>query len=151
MHPAAFQELQQRIRESQKRLQKLIDADWKASVIKYPEVLDYFYQQIDVQIPRSTGTTVIGNDDYTSMGIPTSGSRREKKSHRREREVTVPPLPPPPQAQRPRYRRRGSDAYFSVTQAANMGAPLVPMPPANPQPYPGHLPPGPPTWGFPGM
>jgi len=150
MHPAALQELHHRIRESQKRLQKLIDADWKASVIKYPEVLDYFYQQIDVQLPRSTGTTVVGSDDYTGMGTRTSGSRREKRPHRREREVTAPPPPLPPQVQRPPHRRRDSDAYFSVTRAANLGAPPAPMPPANP-PYPGHLPQGPPTWGFPGI
>ncbi|KAF1992119.1 hypothetical protein K402DRAFT_306600, partial [Aulographum hederae CBS 113979] len=53
LHPYALQQLQRQIADADARLKRGIDADWKTCVIKYPEVLDYFYNQVQVQLPRS--------------------------------------------------------------------------------------------------
>jgi hypothetical protein len=37
--------------EAEAELKRGIDADWRASILRYPEVLDYFYSLVKVSIP----------------------------------------------------------------------------------------------------
>jgi len=51
IHPAYIAQLQGQIAEAHADLKRGIDADWRASVLRYPEVLDYFYSLVEVLIP----------------------------------------------------------------------------------------------------
>jgi hypothetical protein len=56
LHPHLVAELQRRIAEADLDLKRDIDADWKACVVRYPEVLNHFYSQINVALPRQVET-----------------------------------------------------------------------------------------------
>lgn len=43
--------LQAKIAEAHAELKRGIDADWRASVLRYPAHLDYFYSIIEIRIP----------------------------------------------------------------------------------------------------
>lgn len=52
IHPAFVSQLQTQINEAHAELKRGIDADWRAAVLRYPEVLDYFYSLVELRIPR---------------------------------------------------------------------------------------------------
>jgi hypothetical protein len=52
--------LQAQIQESHAELKRGIDADWRASVLRYPVVLDYFYSLVELRIPSDQSPRVAG-------------------------------------------------------------------------------------------
>lgn len=53
LHPVALAQLQAQISEAHAELKRGIDADWRASVLRYPEVLDYFFSLVEVRLEVS--------------------------------------------------------------------------------------------------
>ena len=52
IHPQYVSQLQAQISEAHAKLKRGIDADWRASVLRYPEVLDYCYSLVELRIPH---------------------------------------------------------------------------------------------------
>lgn len=90
-------------------LKRGIDDDWKASVQRYPEVLEYFYGLVDLTLPSDDDP---GVRDPPLSALNGGGTTRERKvrlrepsererggegERRRRRErATTPVAPPPP-------------------------------------------------------
>ncbi|KAH8730919.1 hypothetical protein GQ44DRAFT_700085 [Phaeosphaeriaceae sp. PMI808] len=114
--------LQSQIAEAHAELKRGIDADWRASVLRYPEVLDYFYSLIDLRLPNDRSQEVI-QPPFAAAGYADRGYDRggyinvsnlgieKKKKKRRDRDGSVgperhaalhrvmrgpPPVPTPP-------------------------------------------------------
>ncbi|KAF2400467.1 hypothetical protein EJ06DRAFT_464178, partial [Trichodelitschia bisporula] len=51
LHPHLVAQLQRQIADADADLKRGIDADWKACVIRYPEVLNHYYSQVNVTMP----------------------------------------------------------------------------------------------------
>jgi hypothetical protein len=51
--------LQTQIAEAHAELKRGIDADWRASVLRYPEVLDYFYSLVELRLPDDHSREVV--------------------------------------------------------------------------------------------
>jgi hypothetical protein len=52
LHPHLVAQLQRQIADADADLKRGIDADWKSCVVRYPEVLNHFYGQVSVTMPR---------------------------------------------------------------------------------------------------
>ncbi|KAL5118861.1 hypothetical protein ACEQ8H_003183 [Pleosporales sp. CAS-2024a] len=112
--------LQSQIAEAHTNLKRGIDADWRASVLRYPVVLDYFYSLIQLRTPSDHSPEVI-QPPFAAAGYADRGydlgyndsavglERKKKKRRDREgsagpeRHVAVhrvmrgpPPVPTPP-------------------------------------------------------
>jgi hypothetical protein len=112
--------LQAQIAEANAELKRGIDLDWRASVLRYPVVLDYFYSLIELRLPNDRSQEVVqppfAAAGYADRGYdagyidPTVGVERKKKK-RRDREGSAgperhaalnrimrgpPPVPTPP-------------------------------------------------------
>lgn len=127
----------QNIAEVQAHLKRGIDEDWQASVQRYPEVLTYFFNLVEITLPADDEPGVTG----LSMGsLPShrKTSRQQTGGNRRRASIAAPmpaityreePLPsrtPPPLEYRrgPRDRRSGGfrpaiqqPAYFAQKYA----------------------------------
>lgn len=91
-------------------LKRGIDEDWKASVQRYPEVLEYFYGLVDLNLPGDDDPGVRdpplsalgggggGRERKVRLREPVEGGRRrrERVERERERERERPVAPPPP-------------------------------------------------------
>lgn len=125
LHPAALAQLQAQISEAHAELKRGIDADWRASVLRYPEVLDYFYSLVDLRLPSERSPSVaeppFAAAGYADKGYERSGSfsKEGKKKKRRDRETSAAPL-----------SRRDDHMYTVVGRAK--GPPPVPTPPIQP-------------------
>ena len=51
LHPHILATLQRQIADANAELRRDIDADWKACVMRYPEVLTHFYSMVSVRLP----------------------------------------------------------------------------------------------------
>jgi hypothetical protein len=51
IEPIYVTTLKSQITEAYAELKRGIDADWRASVLRYPAVLDYFYSLVEFRIP----------------------------------------------------------------------------------------------------
>ncbi|KAF1834376.1 hypothetical protein BDW02DRAFT_498496, partial [Decorospora gaudefroyi] len=98
IHPMYVATLQTQIAEAHAELKRGIDADWRASVLRYPEVLDYFYSLIELRLPDDRSRQVV-EPPFAAAGYADRGyadpSRlvvKEKKKKRRDREGSVPPV-----------------------------------------------------------
>ncbi|KAF1929978.1 uncharacterized protein M421DRAFT_419012 [Didymella exigua CBS 183.55] len=121
IHPLAIAQLQSQIAEAHAEFKRGIDLDWRASVLRYPEVLDYFYSLVDLKLPGEDSRKVIeppfaaaGYQDRGYIPAPEVsrvGSEKPKKKKRRdsagmgrmERMMWAPPEVPSPPSQRPGY------------------------------------------------
>ncbi|KAL1801608.1 hypothetical protein ACET3X_001950 [Alternaria dauci] len=96
LHPMYISTLQTQIGEAHAELKRGIDADWRASVLRYPEVLDYFYSLVDLRLPDDRSREVV-EPPFAQAGYADIGYRvKEKKKKRRdraEREESVPQQP----------------------------------------------------------
>lgn len=72
----------QQIREAQLELKRGIDADWQASVQRYPEVLEYFYNLVTLTLPA---------EDEPAVRNPPQGSLARKQRKRNGRASVPPP------------------------------------------------------------
>jgi hypothetical protein len=111
--------LQSQIAEAHAELKRGIDVDWRASVLRYPAVLDYFYSLIEVRLPNDRSQEVVqppfAAAGYTDRGyergyIDAASVSASKKKKRREGDSSVgaghialqrvmrgpPPVPTPP-------------------------------------------------------
>lgn len=83
--------LQTQIAEAHAELKRGIDADWRASVLRYPEVLDYFYSLVELRLPDDHSREVVeppfAAAGYADIGY---GVKEQKKKKRRDREGSVP-------------------------------------------------------------
>lgn len=115
IHPMYVATLQTQIAEAHAELKRGIDADWRASVLRYPEVLDYFYSLVDLRLPDDHSREVVeppfAAAGYTDIGYGV----KEKKKKRRDRDSSV------------------SHGHMAVGRVAR-GPPPVPVPPAPPAP-----------------
>lgn len=113
--------LQSQIQEAHAELKRGIDADWRASVLRYPVVLDYFYSLIDLRLPSDRSQEVI-QPPFAAAGYADRGYDRgymdsaigvEKiKKKRRDREGSV-----------------GPERHAQVHRLMRGGPPPVPTPP----------------------
>lgn len=112
--------LQSQIAEAHAELKRGIDADWRASVLRYPVVLDYFYSLIELRLPSDRSQEVV-QPPFAAAGYADRGYDRgymesalgveRVKKKRRDREGSVgpekhaqihrlmrgpPPVPTPP-------------------------------------------------------
>jgi hypothetical protein len=125
IHPMYIQQLQSQIAEAHAEFKRGIDLDWRASVLRYPEVLDYFYSLVELKFPsedhRSVAEppfAVAGYQDRGYMaGEPSRvGSEKPKRKKRRDsagaerhsgvnRLMRMPPPVPSPPTQQTGYGR----------------------------------------------
>lgn len=123
IHPMMIQQLQSQIAEAHADFKRGIDLDWKASVLRYPEVLDYFYSLVELRLPKADDSRVIqppfaaaGYQDHGYMiGEPSRvGSEKPRKKKRRDSAGAMaypvgrmmarpPPQVPSPPTQHPGY------------------------------------------------
>lgn len=132
LHPAALHHLQQQIADAQADLKRGVDADWRASVLKYPEVLDYFYSLVSVALPADTSSKVVEGPfgaAYASKNPSLVG-----KEVKRTRRTSATPAPEPPPASRPPPGRRRDSGGFGpgVRRAPPVTAPTPPVGSAHP-------------------
>lgn len=120
IHPLAIAQLQSQIAEAHAEFKRGIDLDWRASVLRYPEVLDYFYSLVDLRLPADDDMKVLqppfaaaGYQDRGYVGESSRvGSEKPKKKKRRDSagmgrmeriRYTLPPEVPSPPTQHPGY------------------------------------------------
>lgn len=122
-------QLRTQIQDAHAELKRGIDADWRSSVLRYPEVLDYFYSLVEVRIPDDRSPRVIeppfAAAGYVDRGYtdPSRLSVEKKKKKRRDREGSLPP-----------------ERHIALHRVMH-GPPPVPSPPIHHGAY--HRPPGP--------
>ncbi|CAO2655865.1 Nn.00g046680.m01.CDS01 [Neocucurbitaria sp. VM-36] len=97
IHPMYVAQLQTQIAEAHAELKRGIDADWRASVLRYPEILDYFYGLVELRLPNDRSPSVVeppfAAAGYADRGYtdPSRLSVEKKKKKRRDREGSIPP------------------------------------------------------------
>jgi hypothetical protein len=98
LHPVALHQLQTQIADANAQLKRGIDADWRASVMRYPEVLDYFYGLVELRLPNDRAPSVVeppfaaaGYSDRGYEGSPGMMLQGPKKKSRKERGTTASP------------------------------------------------------------
>lgn len=52
LDPRAIYALKQQIADLEEQLRRTVNADWKACVMRYPQVLDHYFQLVEVGLPR---------------------------------------------------------------------------------------------------
>lgn len=72
----------QQLQDAQMALKRGIDADWQASVQRYPEVLEYFYNLVTLTLPA---------EDEPAVREPTFGALARKQRKQRSGRASVPP------------------------------------------------------------
>jgi hypothetical protein len=102
-------------------LKRGIDDDWKASVQRYPEVLEYFYGLVDLNLPSddepgvrdpplsALGGVGVGRERERKVRLREPSEIEERRRVRRERERVMPAPVVPPII--PGRDRRGGTAY----------------------------------------
>ncbi|KAF2822666.1 hypothetical protein CC86DRAFT_255559, partial [Ophiobolus disseminans] len=70
--PAYVTTLLAQIAEADGELKRGIDADWRASVLRYPVVLDYFYSLTELRLPSDRDAAVI-NPPFAAAGYADRG------------------------------------------------------------------------------
>jgi hypothetical protein len=96
--PMYLTTLQSQIAEAHTELKRGIDADWRASVLRYPIVLDYFYSLIELRLPSDRSQEVVqppvaaagyADRGYDQAFIEASNSMEKKRKKRRDHEGSV--------------------------------------------------------------
>ncbi|KAH9864022.1 hypothetical protein J1614_009955 [Plenodomus biglobosus] len=93
IHPMYLSQLQAQIADANADLKRGIDADWRASVLRYPEVLDYFYGLVELRLPDSRSREVV-EPPFAAAGYADRGylmGVEKKKKKRRDREGSLLP------------------------------------------------------------
>ncbi|KAI8935336.1 hypothetical protein NX059_007921 [Plenodomus lindquistii] len=93
IHPMYLSQLQAQIADANADLKRGIDADWRASVLRYPEVLDYFYGLVELRLPDNRSREVV-EPPFAAAGYADRGylmGVEKKKKKRREREASLQP------------------------------------------------------------
>lgn len=116
LQPAQLQLIHSQIQQANTILQQGVDQDWRTSCLRYPEVLDYYFNLVEVTFPSDRAPAIqdpqFGVRKETAAGPRRVKDRREsmdmapvprerKKERRRSRGRETPPPVPMPDA----YRR----------------------------------------------
>jgi hypothetical protein len=92
--------LQSQIAEAHAELKRGIDADWRASVLRYPVVLDYFYGLVELRHPNDRSQEVVqppfaaagyADRGYDRGYIEASSVSAEKRKKKRQEGSVGPP------------------------------------------------------------
>jgi hypothetical protein len=136
IHPIYIENLQRQIAEAHAELKRGIDADWRASVLRYPDVLDYFYGLVQLKLPDERSPQVV-EPPFAAAGYADRGFAgqiaKEKKKKRRDSSLAPPD----------RGRHRDELPMHAVLGRVRM-PPAAPTPPISggyPRPppiYPGY-------------
>jgi hypothetical protein len=130
--PEYIQQLHMQITRSNADFRRGIDLDWRASVLRYPEVLDYFYSLVELRYPSDESPSVArppfavaGYEDrgYAASDVSRVGTVKKKKkprdtlsdSHSTTNHLTrIPPpvVPMPPPIQYGGYHQSPTSSYF---------------------------------------
>jgi hypothetical protein len=144
LHPADLAHLQSAIADAHAKLKQGIDADWRAAVVRYPEVLDYFYGLVDWRTPSERASSVVDPPFAENGGWPGgsaastfggSDKERRKKRHSRDSQRDH-GHPPVSMDHRPMPQRRMSTGGYQVSSRPK-APPMAPMPPMGGQ-HPGY-------------
>ena len=117
-------QLQAQIADAHAELKRGIDTDWRASVLRYPEVLDYFYSLIEIRLPDDRSPQVaeppFAVAGYTDRGYmdPAGLAVEKKRRKKRDREGSI-----------------QTDRHLALNRVMR-GPPPVPSPPLQPGSYP---------------
>jgi hypothetical protein len=125
IHPMYIDNLQRQIAEAHAELKRGIDADWRASVLRYPEVLDYFYSLVELRLPSERSPKVV-EPPFAAAGYADTGfmahSRLGKEKKKKMRDSSLAPL------DRGRMREEPMQTVVGRMMRAQ-GPPPVPTPP----------------------
>lgn len=132
LHPQALHQLQAQIAEAHAELKRGVDADWRASVLRYPEVLDYFYGLVDLHLPSERDPSVarppFAAAGYADQGF--EGGRRGKPPKKARIRGDAPPPPEMPAEWAPGRRREpGGHMAGMGRHRGPPGPPVAPTPP----------------------
>ncbi|KAF1952469.1 hypothetical protein CC80DRAFT_422411 [Byssothecium circinans] len=118
IHPIYIDNLQRQIAEAHAELKRGTDADWRASVLRYPEVLDYFYSLVELRLPSNRSPRVV-EPPFAAAGYQDRGfmdhSRLGKKEKKKRRGSVSTPMREEP--------------MHTVVGRVMRGPPPVPTPP----------------------
>ncbi|KAK8159843.1 hypothetical protein IWX90DRAFT_389804 [Phyllosticta citrichinensis] len=131
LHPTALNTLRAQIAEANAELKRGIDNDWRLSVLRYPEVLDYFYGLVELGLPPDRDSrvarppfAVAGYADQGFEGGRLGKAPSVKKNLRTSARDPTPALP------RPGMRRRDPPVQHGGGVAvARPRRPVAPTPP----------------------
>lgn len=108
------------IASAQATLKRGIDDDWRASVQRYPEVLEYFYSLVTLTLPPDSDPSI----KNPPLSAPTSSRKAQRRSiqqalpevpyDRAPTNVLARRTPPPPVSRRERPGNRGMTPGPSV-------------------------------------
>lgn len=84
VHPMQLQSLQQQISHAQELYKSGVDEDWRRSCLKYPDVLDHFFNLVDLDFPDDTDSSV----QTPQFGGSAKGPRKAIKARQRSRGST---------------------------------------------------------------
>ncbi|KAK4960807.1 hypothetical protein LTR66_012866 [Elasticomyces elasticus] len=112
IHPGQIAHLEMQIAAASKMLTNGINEDWRNSVLRYPEVLDYYYSLVRLKLPSDESPEVVRPFIGVGSGL---AQVRERKKHRHRDSVG--------EDERHRHRRREKERENRVPPA-----PQVPMP-----------------------
>lgn len=126
-----------------RELQRGVNEDWKACVMKYPEVLDHYYNQVIVELPRGPVEQPFGGHgapNHSTTHSVFAGSNGEKKSRKSGRASAPPPMgmgfaPPPDEMISRRHSQRQSrrdSGSFVLSGGRNKAPAAAPTPPVAP-------------------
>lgn len=73
LQPAQVQLIHSQIAHAQQILQQGVDQDWRTSCLQYPQVLDYYFNLVDISLP---------SERDPSIQAPTFGGNRPKEARR---------------------------------------------------------------------
>lgn len=125
-----IQQLQSQIAEAHAEFKRGIDLDWRASVLRYPEVLDYFYSLVKLKLP-SEGDPSVVEPPFAAAGYQDRGYMAGE--------------PLRPERDKPKRKKRrdsaGAMGHVGGNRVMRMPPPQVPSPPTQHSGY-GRMPPG---------
>jgi hypothetical protein len=126
-----IQQLHMQITESHAEFRRGVNLDWRASVLRYPEVLDYFYNLVELKLPSDSSSRVAeppfaiaGYEDrgYAASEVSWAGSSGKRKKKTRDAPPTsypptdylikMPPPVPMPPVSRSGYHQPPHGAYY---------------------------------------
>lgn len=115
IHPMLIAQLQSQIAEAHAEFKRGIDLDWRASVLRYPEVLDYFYSLVEVSPP--------GDDDPRIMKPPFAAAGYRDAGYGAEQ------IGSRVGGEKPRKKKRRDSAGMGRMERMRWAPPEVPSPP----------------------
>ena len=106
LHPAQLAQLQAQIHEASVTLKRGIDDDWRAAVMRYPEILKYYFSLVDLRVvgsntelyPSIANQGKIKQKSRRNSDLPSrsSGKRRDSRTLSIGGKPNAPPLAPLP-------------------------------------------------------